>query len=88
MVVAHIQLNKINADAYAQCFEAIFQQVSEDHPTFKVGQTLTGIIADWSDQQVNGLIKTVGKNTANNILKGCQVSVQHNIQALKLLLHM
>ena len=44
-------------------------QVISFYPTFKVGQTLTGIIADWSDQQVIGLIKTVGKNTADNILK-------------------
>ena len=69
MVVARIRLNKINADAYAQCFEAIFQQVSEDYPTFKVGQTLTGIIADWSDQQVNGLIKTVGKKHCKQCFK-------------------
>ena len=74
MVVARVRLNRIDTDAYAQCFRAIFNQVSEDHPTFKVGQTLTGIIADWSDQQANGLAKVVGKSIADEILKGCQVT--------------
>lgn len=74
MVVARVCLNQINTDAYAQCFKAVFQQVAEDHPTFQVGHSLTGIIADWSDQQVNGLIKVVGKSVADSVLKGCQVS--------------
>ena len=81
MVVACVRLNHINTDAYAQCFEAVFQQVSEDHPTFKV---VTGIIADWSDQQVNGLAKTVGKSTADNILKGLSkhLIIFHKFKAL------
>ena len=35
------------------CFEAVFKQVQKDHPTFKVGETLTEIIADWSDQHAS-----------------------------------
>ncbi len=73
MVVARVRLNRIDTDAYAQCFRAIFQQVKEDHPTFQIGQSLTGIIADWSDQQANGLANAVGTPIANEILKGCQV---------------
>ena len=75
MIVARVRLNRIDTDAYAQCFRAIFEQVTEDHPTFKIGQSLTGIIADWSDQQANGLVKVVGKPMANEILKGCQVYI-------------
>lgn len=74
MVVARVRLNRIDTDAYAQCFKAIFQQVKEDHPTFQVGQSLIGIVADWSDQQAKGLAKAVGNATANEILKGCQVN--------------
>ena len=74
MVVAHLRLNQINTDAYAQCFKAVFWKVAEDHPTFEVGHSLTGIIADWSDQQVSGLIKMVGNSVADSVLKGCQVS--------------
>ena len=70
MVVARVRLNRIDTDAYAQCFKT---RVKDDHPTFQIGQSLTGIIADWSDQQVNGLTKAVGKPIADVILKGCQV---------------
>jgi len=66
-------MNLINADAYAQCFRALFEQVAEDHPTFKVGKSLSAVIADWSDQQASGLEKGVGKLVANQMLKGCQV---------------
>lgn len=75
MVVARIRLNRLDTDAYAQCFEAIFDQVKKDDPTFKVGDTLTGIIADWSDQQASCLDRAVGKSLAGEILKGCQVYV-------------
>jgi hypothetical protein len=61
-----------DTDAYAQCFKAIFKQVSEDHPTFKLGHYLNGIIADWSEQQANGLEKAVGKVIVVQLFKGCQ----------------
>ncbi len=40
---------------------------------FKIGVSLNGIIADWSDQQANGLEIAIGKTMANEILEGCQV---------------
>lgn len=73
MVVGRVRMNLLDTDAYAQCFKALFEQVASDHPTFKVGESLTGIIADWSDQQSNGLERAVGKLVAKEILKGCQV---------------
>ena len=73
MVVSRVRMNHKDANAYAQCFRAIFEQTGEDHPSFKVGESLIGIIADWSDQQVNGLEMVIGKSTAESILKGCQV---------------
>jgi hypothetical protein len=60
MVVARVRMNCIDAQAYAQCFRAIFEVVAEDHPTFKVGESLMGVIADWSDQQM-----AVGKSLSN-----------------------
>ena len=71
--MARVRLNRLDTDAYAQCFRGIFEQVGKDHPTFKVGLSLTGIIADWSDQQASGLEKAVGESVAKAILKGCQV---------------
>jgi len=73
MVVSRVRMNQIDANAYAQYFKAIFEQTSEDHPSFKVGDSLVGIIADWSNQQVNGLEMVTGKSIAESILKGCQV---------------
>ena len=75
MVVARVRLNRLDADSYSQCFKAIFHQVSKDHPTFKVGKSLNGIIADWSDQQAKGLEIAVGESVANDLLKGCQVRI-------------
>lgn len=72
MVVARARLNHLDADAYAQCFKAIFDQVAEDHPTFKLGESLIGIIADWSDQQAKGLEKAIGEPLAQEMLKSCQ----------------
>ena len=73
MVVGRVRMNLIDADVYAQCFRALFEQVAADHPTFKVGESLGAVIADWSDQQASGLEKAVGKLVANQVLKGCQV---------------
>ena len=73
MVVARVRLNRIDTNAYAQCFKAIFDAVAKEHPMFKIGESLNGIIADWSDQQAKGLEIAIGKTVANEILKGCQV---------------
>ena len=73
MVVGRVRMNLLDTEAYAQCFKALFEQVASDHPTFKVGESLIGIIADWSDQQANGLERVVGKLVAAEMLKGCQV---------------
>lgn len=44
-------MNKLNAEAYCQAFQAIFTQVKAVKPDFEVGKSLKGIIADWSDTQ-------------------------------------
>ncbi|XP_065905167.1 uncharacterized protein [Dysidea avara] len=80
MVVSHVRMNHIDVNAYARCFRAIFEQAGEDHPSFKVGESLIGIIADWSDQKVNGLEMVIGKSTAESILKGCQLHFIRSVQ--------
>jgi len=82
MVVARVRLNRLDAHAYGQCFRATFDQVTEDHPTFQPGTTLTGIIADWSEQQITGLEMVLGKPTASSILKGCQVHIMMHFNML------
>jgi len=73
MAILCVRLNQLDARAYAKCFRATFDRVTEDHATFQPEGMLTGIIADWSDQQIAGLEMVFGKCTANNFLKGCQV---------------
>ena len=59
--------------AYAHAFDAVFSRVKELHPTFEVGKTLKGIIADWSDVQLQGLRKAIGEEKTSQVVKGCQV---------------
>ena len=73
MVVARVRLNRVDTFAYEQCFRVLFEAVKEDHPKFAVGESLLGIVTDWSDQQYNGLANVVSEDVARNIVKGCQV---------------
>lgn len=83
MTVARVYLNKLTADAYCKCFEAIFRAASSATTKFAVGQSLLGIITDWSDHQFAGLEKAVGKDVAGSVVKGCQVHASYRIiQAL------
>ena len=66
-------MNKLDVQAYKHAFDAIFNQVKKSHPEFGVGKTLKGIIADWSDVQLQGLQAAIGEETANKVIKGCQV---------------
>ena len=72
-VVARVRMNKLDASAYRHAFEAIFNQVKKNHPEFGVCKTLEGIIADWSDTQLQGLQAAIGEERANKVVKGCQV---------------
>ena len=77
MAVARVRLNKIDAEAYESCFTAVFTTTSARHPEFSVGGFLQGIILDWSDQQLKGLSGAVGKESAEKVVKGCQVSKKY-----------
>ena len=59
--MASIRLNKLDAATHATCFGALFRKVKELHPQFVVGETLVGILADWSDTQQKGLEDTIGR---------------------------
>ena len=71
MVVPRAQLNCLDADTYAQCFKTIFHNAGKDHTTFKIGKSLIGMIADWSDQQAKDLEKAIGEPLALEMLEGC-----------------
>ena len=71
MIVARIRLNRLDAAAYATCLKAVFQKVKELNPSFTVGETLLGILADWSDTQLKGLEDAIGKEVVAKVMKGC-----------------
>ena len=75
MVVARVRMNNLTTEAYKQSFLAIFKTTSTRIPAFSVGGSLEGILVDWSDAQLTGLEQAVGKDIADKVVKGCQVSV-------------
>ena len=74
MTVARVRLNRLDTEAYSKCFQTVFSTVRQDHPQFRVGKMLVGIITDWSDQQFNGLAEAIGEEPAEKLVKGCRVS--------------
>ena len=67
-------MNHLTTEAYKHSFSAIFKTTSPRHPSFSVGGSLEGVLVKWSDAQLQGLEKAVGKDVANKVVKGCQVS--------------
>ena len=54
MVIGRLRLNKQNASAYCLAFKKVFEKCSTSNSSFKLGETLIGIVTDWSDTQING----------------------------------
>ena len=77
--VTRVHPETLTAETYAICFKAIFTTV-KNHPKFEVGDSLKGVVVDWSDTQMAGLEAAVGKETASLIAKGCKV---HFIRLVK-----
>ena len=74
--MARVCLNRLTADAYAQCFQSVFETVKKDHPQIAVGTSLQGIVLDWSDHQMKGQEAAV----ASRVAKGCRVHFQHSVK--------
>ena len=73
IIVCRIRITKQNAGAYSLCFKLMFEQYTKECSNFKVGETLVGVIVDWSDAEAQGLRLAVGNDLADKLLKGCQV---------------
>ena len=73
MVIGRLWLNKQIASAYCLAFKKVFGKCSTSNSSYKLGETLIGIVTDWSDAQINGLKKAIGKDAAKRLLKGCSV---------------
>ena len=58
---------------YALAFRKLFSKIQVDNPHYSVGETLLGLVVDWSDSQIKGLQLAIGKEKAEQLLKGCKV---------------
>lgn len=79
-VVARVRMNKLDSAAYTFAFRALFDCAKKSCPNFGIGKTLKGIVADWSDAQLQGLQGAIGEDQANKMMKGCLVHYQRSVK--------
>ena len=73
VVVSRIRMNKQDAAAHGLAYSKTFTKCKAVHSDFEPGESLRGIIVDWSDAEIKGLGIAVGKERAITLLKGCKV---------------
>ena len=66
-------MDKEGTKAHALAFKKPFQKCEDDHPEFNPGESLMGIVTDWSDAEISGLKEAIGKETATKVLRGCKI---------------
>ncbi len=50
---------------------------------FDPGESLLGVITDWSDAEISGLSEAVGNDVAKKLLKGCSVHWSRSWQRVR-----
>ena len=66
-IVARMRGKKESSEFYRLALKLMFDTCQRDHPNFKVGESLKGIIVDWSDTKAKGLRQVVGEDTAEGL---------------------
>ena len=72
-IVARMRGNKESSEFYQLAFKLMFETCHQEHPNFKVGESLKGIIIDWSNTEAKELCEVIGKDTTELVVKGCNV---------------
>ena len=72
VVVSRICMNKQDATAHGLTYSKMFTKCKSVHSNYP-GESLLGIIVDWSDAEIKGLGIAVGKECAITLLKACEV---------------
>ena len=83
IVVSRVRMNKQDHQAHCLGFKKTFQQCASSHSLFKVGESLLGIVIDWSDSEIRGLSEAVGKELAKSLLRGCRVHWNRSWQRIR-----
>ena len=66
-------MNRQDAAAHGLAYSKTFTKCKSVHNDFEPGESLLGIIVDWSDAEIKGLGIAVGKERAITLLKECKV---------------
>ena len=82
-VVSRVRMNKQGHQAYCLGFKKTFHHCASNHSSFKVGESLLGIVIDWSDSEIHGLSEAVGEELAKSLLRGCRVHWNHSWQRIQ-----
>ena len=72
-MVCRALTDKLDGNTLGMISKKMFQTVKDSHLEFKVGETLQGIIMDWSDAERKAMADAVGERTAEKVCKGCKV---------------
>ena len=72
-ILAYMRGNKESSEFYWLAFKLMLETCHQEHPNFKVGESLKGIIVDWSDTEAKGLREVIDEDTTELVLKGCNV---------------
>ena len=64
-IVSRIRMDKQDANAHALAFKKTFNACKQSYLDFKLGETLVGVVVDWSDAEILGLGTAVGKDFGN-----------------------
>lgn len=83
MVVSRVRLTSQSALAYKLAYEKNFSKCKSDHPEFCPGVSLSGVVTDWSDAEIQGLGGAVGPETARKLLRGCSVHWARSWQRIR-----
>ena len=72
VVVSRVRMDKQDTNVYALAYSKTFLKCKSEG-NFELGKSLLGIVVDWSDAEIKGLGKAVGRELATTLLKGCKV---------------
>ena len=61
-------MNKQSGKVFAEAIREAFKACTGELPTFKDGQNIKGITADFSDAEAKGFRKFLGEEVANKLL--------------------
>ena len=83
IVVARVRMDKEGAKGYGLAYKKMFDKCSADYSNFEIGNSLKGVVLDWSDAEVAGLRVVIGEDLTRKLLKGCKVHWNRSWQRVR-----